>query len=383
VRQTLSACIITLDEEKRLPACLAGLGFCDEIVVVDSGSTDRTRELAQAAGATVIDNPWPGFAAQRNVALDRAGGDWVLEIDADERVEPHLAASIQTFLAAAPPVAAAVLPMREKFLGRELGPSSRYPRYRMRLFRRGAYRHDEARTVHEGLWPDSPVAALEGNLRHELAGSLGEAFRDASAYARLEAAQRPRPDGREALLGIVVRPLVKFVYRAGPYGGWRDGWRGLLKIAIECGGDSLTTLRRLGGTAAGDDGLGQSPPRLGSVRLLGVALSARGARRLEPWLAAAAAAGADVSLIAPDGPAAGVVRRRPLRGGLGALLRALDAEEQLRQVDALIFAGARERALLRLAPRALRGAAAARSPREDPVGALAAVTVATRKQKGT
>jgi hypothetical protein len=383
LRQTLSACIIAFEEEERLPGCLASVAFCDEIVVVDSGSRDRTREIARAAGATVVENPWPGFAAQRNIALDRASGDWVLEVDADERVDARLAESIGAFLATPPQERAAVLSMREIFLGGELGPSSRYPRYRMRLFRRDAYRHDESRTVHEGLWPDSPMATLEGDLRHELAGSLGEALRDAAAYARLEAAQRPRPDGREAVLGILVRPLVKFAYRVLPYGGWRDGWRGLLKIGLECGADSLTTIHRLGAPTTGGagGGFGQSPPLLGSVRLVGVAMGARGARRVEPWLREAAAAGADVALIAPGEAGPGGVRRRSLNGGLPALLRALDAEEQLRQVDALVLSGARERLLLRAAPGALRGATPPLSPADDPRAAVAAVQAATRMQK--
>src|SRR4051812_45021242 len=112
--ETVTACVIASDEERRLPACLESLGFCDEIVVVDGGSRDRTRELARAAGAQVVDNPWPGFAAQRNVALDHARGDWVLEIDADERVDPVLAASIRAMLAAPPrDVRMAALPMRD------------------------------------------------------------------------------------------------------------------------------------------------------------------------------------------------------------------------------------------------------------------------------
>lgn len=200
MKETIAACVIARDEERRLPGCLASLDFCDEVIVVDSGSRDRTREIAAAAGARVVEHPWSGFAVQRNVALDQASCDWVLEVDADERVSPELAAEVRAMLEDPPDgVRMAALPMRDVFLGLGLGRSARYPRYRHRLFRRGAFRHDEARTVHEGLWPDGPTAALEGELRHLLASSWSEALRDAIAYARLEAAQRPRPGAREAL----------------------------------------------------------------------------------------------------------------------------------------------------------------------------------------
>jgi hypothetical protein len=354
----LSACIIARDEERSLPACLRSVGFCDQVVVVDSGSRDRTVAIAREAGAEVYENPWPGFAAQRNLALDRADGDWVLEIDADERVTPELAAEIERFLAAPPgDVDMAAIPMRDVFLGRPLGPSIRYPRYRHRLFRRGAYRHDESRAVHEGLWPNGPVAPLAGELRHLLAQSWGEAIADALAYARLESSQRGRPGAGELLVGVLLRPLAKLAYRLFLYGGWRDGWPGAARIGLECAGDSLATVLRLrDGSAEGPGGFGQEPPRLGPPKVVGLALTRAGADRLLPWLQRADAADADVALLGARPSAATTVRRRPLAGrGPTALVQALDAEDQARPVDALLPAGARERWLLNLVPAALRG----------------------------
>src|SRR4051812_37368195 len=150
----LSACIIARDEQAHLPDCLASVAFCDEIVVVDSGSRDATREIARAAGATVVDQPWLGYGAQRNVAIDHAAGAWILEVDADERVSPELRAEIEAFVADAPAgVDLGGLPLRDVFLGRPLGPSAKYPKYRHRPFRRHAYRHDQHRAGHEGLIP--------------------------------------------------------------------------------------------------------------------------------------------------------------------------------------------------------------------------------------
>ncbi|HEY5942638.1 MAG TPA: glycosyltransferase family 2 protein, partial [Solirubrobacterales bacterium] len=296
--ETITACVIARDEEERLPDCLASVEFCDQVVVVDSGSRDRTRELAAAAGATVVENPWPGFSAQRNVALDHATGDWVLEIDADERVSPELADELRTFLTAPPAgIEMGALPMRDVFLGKALGPSIRYPRYRHRFFRRSAFRHDESRSVHEGLWPAGPVHPFAGELRHLLASSWAEARADARAYARLEAAQRRRPGAAEAVAGIFVRPPAKLAYRLFLYGGWRDGARGFAKIGLECGADSLATVYRLRHSSGqGVSGFGQEPPRLGPVRIVGVARGRRGATRLAGWLEEAAAAGADVAL---------------------------------------------------------------------------------------
>jgi Glycosyl transferase family 2 len=379
--ETISACVIASDEEERLPACLASVGFCDEVVVVDGGSHDRTGEIARAAGARVVENPWPGFGAQRNVALDHAGGDWVLEIDADERVSPELAQEIRAFLADPPAaVRMTAIPMRDSFLGGVLGPSGRYPRYRHRLFRREAFRHDESRSVHEGLWPDGPTHPFEADMTHLLAASWREALRDAHAYARLEGTQRSRPGAGEALTGIFLRPVVKFAYRVLLYGAWRDGWRGLAKVWLECGADALATVYRLRqGAADGKGGFGQEPPRLGPVRIVGVALGDGRTARLAPWLEAAAAAGADVGLIAPGGTASAGVRRRRLRGaGIGELVRALDAEDQLRPIDALLLAGRRERRRLRLAPGALRGAIAPLDPDFPPERAVRAVEERTR-----
>jgi hypothetical protein len=379
--ESLTACVIATDEERRLPACLESLSFCDEVIVVDGGSRDRTREIARAAGAAVVDNPWQGFPAQRNVALDHAKGDWVLEIDADERVSPELAAELCSLLADPPPgVRMVALPMRDLFLGRELGPSIRYPRYRHRMFRRGAFRHDESRSVHEGLWPDGPVHPANGRLVHVLASSLGEAVRDARAYAWLEAAQRSRPGPVEAMTGLTLRPLAKFWYRALLYGGWRDGWPGLAKIWLECSADAWSTAHRLRrGTENGVPGFGQQPPRVGPVRVVGVALGERDASRIAAWLVEAAAAGADVSLISPEAAGAAGVRRRRLESAApGELLRALDAEDQVRPIDALIPAGRRERMMLRLVPSSLRGAVAPLDPSEPAEEATRGVHARTR-----
>jgi hypothetical protein len=336
--------------------------------VVDSGSTDDTVQIARSRGAVVVEQPWLGFAAQRNVALDHAHGEWVLEIDADERISPQLRAEIEAFLAAPPPaVNLAGLPLREMFLGRPLGRAAKYPKYRHRLLRRGAHRHDERRTVHEGLVPDGPVHPFQGDLVHLLATSWREAVGDAWRYARLEAGQlRARRTPGACAMGALVRPGVKFVYRLTIDGGWRDGWAGVAKIALDCATDSVVWVRYalgLHGRVRGDSGVAQGQhygarkERRGCARVVGVASGEQAQTQAQAWLSAAAAAGADVSLIAP-GRSSG---RAPMRvrdldhAGALTLIRALDAEEQLRPLDAVVAFGARAKLLVRAVPRDLRG----------------------------
>jgi glycosyltransferase involved in cell wall biosynthesis len=260
MRETVSACMIVKDEAERLPDALASVAFCDEVVVVDSGSADATVAIAEARGATVVRNPWPGFAAQRNVAIDHAHGDWVLEIDADERVSAELRSAIEAFLdGPSGGFDQATLARRNVFLGRPLGRAAKFPEYHTRLLRRGRFRHDERRQVHEGVSPAGPVAPLEGELTHLLAGDLREALGDAWRDGRLEAAHaqiEPSPAG--IVRGVALRPAAKFAYRVVVDGGWRDGWRGIALITIECAADASVWVRLAAGgppaTAAGAPG---------------------------------------------------------------------------------------------------------------------------------
>lgn len=388
-RASVSACIIARDEAETLPACLASVAFCDEVVVVDSGSADGTPLLAERAGARVVHQQWLGYARQRNIAIDHARSDWILEIDADERVVEALRAEIEGFLANPPAgVDLAALPCRQHFLGHRLGPAAKYPMYRHRMFRRGTYRHDENRTVHEGLIPVGRVHPFKGDLDHVLARHLGEALRDMWGHARLEAGQvsAPASAGR-VLTGVVLRPLAKVGWRLVVDGGWRDGWAGLVKIVLDAASDSIVWIRHATGRTRerGDSGVrpgvhfGARVHHRGAPRVLAVALGARAARRAADWLGSAPA-DADTALVT-DAPPLGVGVRVRDAGGPGplAITRALDAEAQLRTADAVVPFGRRAERILPWLPGAVRGTTLPIDPSRASLAAVMAQIAATRE----
>ena len=388
-RERVAACLIVQNEQDRLPAALASVKFCDEIVVVDGGSTDRTMEIARQAGARVIENAWPGFARQRNLAIDSADSDWILEVDADERVSAVLRQSIEELLAAAPATDMAVCPLRNRFLGGLLGPSAKYPAYRSRLFRRGAYRHDQSRAVHEGLEKAERPLILEGDLEHELASTIREALSDTWGYARLESQHVARPSHRGTyLVGIVLRPLGKFVYRTVIDGGWRDGWRGLLKIWLDVTSDALVWTRVLVGNnprspAALENETAPSSQRhfgrraAALPKVVALADAGRPAQAAQRWLEKLHDAGLDVTLITEQSisdselPTQTIRRLRPV-----AVMRAIDLEMQIQAIHAVVAFGRRARLISRLLPSSLRPSIDGLSSDLDPAGALATIHAA-------
>ena len=395
----LSACIIALDEERDIAECLRSLEFCDEVVVVDSGSVDRTREIAAAAGALVIQQPWLGFGAQRNVAIDHANGHWILEVDADERVSPSLAAEIAAFLLDPPAgVRIGALPRREVLAGHPLGPSVKYPVYQHRLFDPTVYRHDEGVTVHEGLVPMGRVHAFTGELTHRLAHSWLQFATEAITYARLDAAQLRAPrTWRSRASGAIVRPLAKFAWRLCVNGGWRDGLAGVAMIARDCAYDSIVwlspapTLIASRETAVGSGHYGSRRWPRGEPHVVVVGYGNNAAAAAVRWAEMAQTEGLDVTLMTDTG-----IERQPARASrhdvlgvparplpsrsLVALLRALSAEEGLRTIDAVIPFGTRARLQCRLVPRALFGVMA--PPPRPPTPSVLREQVATARRQG-
>jgi glycosyltransferase involved in cell wall biosynthesis len=227
-RAPLSACIVTRDEEDRLGDCLASIDWCDEIVVVDSHSTDRTRDIAAAAGARVIERDWPGHVAQKDFAVRQARHDWVLCIDADERVSPELAKEIVELRDAGFPDRAGWEVLRvSEYLGRWIRHGTWYPDPKLRLFdrRRGRW---GGRDPHDRVEIDGPRGRLRGELLHHPYRNLEEHLATIDRYTTIMAGQLHEAGRRARLRDLVLRPPARFFVYYVVRGGWRDGWRGLL-----------------------------------------------------------------------------------------------------------------------------------------------------------
>ncbi len=228
----LSLCVITRDAAAEIADCLASAPFAGEVVVVDSGSCDDTVEIARRRGARVIEREWPGFGAQKQFAVGAATHDWVLCLDADERVTPELARAIAREMEA-PRAAAFALARRNRFLGRWLAHGEGYPDWNLRLFDRRRARWSED-PVHEHVLAEGPVVRLRGDLLHASAESLDDYLAKQNRYTTLQAAAMHARGERAGLARLVLSPLARFVRFYVLKLGFLDGVAGLVHIAIGC-----------------------------------------------------------------------------------------------------------------------------------------------------
>ena len=231
-RPTLSVAIITLNEEANLARTLDSVRWADEIFVVDSGSTDATRAIAEAHGAHFVTEAWRGFAAQKNFALGLCTSDWVLSLDADEVVSPELAAAMQKAIAALPAHTAYALPRRNLFLGRWMRHGGYSPDAKLRLFPRGQGSFQDT-PVHETVVFGGSTVTLTGDLLHPAYPTLASYLEHMQRYSTLGAGiatERGRTGrGLVAFLnGVLLNPLLTLCYNYGLRGGFLDGREGLL-----------------------------------------------------------------------------------------------------------------------------------------------------------
>jgi glycosyltransferase involved in cell wall biosynthesis len=231
----LSACIITFNEAQRIEECLRSLSFCDEIVVVDSHSSDATRELAASLGARVIERDWPGYRSQKQFAVDAARCDWVLCLDADERVSPQLreeivAARERGFAG----YAGYSLARITDYFGRFLRHGNAYPDRLVRLFDRrcGGWAGLE---IHENTRIRGRTGRLRGQLTHYPYRSLGDHLARMQRYADLMAHALHQRGRRCGLFPVLFNPQWRFVRGYLLRLGFLDGWRGLVFALIEAG----------------------------------------------------------------------------------------------------------------------------------------------------
>jgi glycosyltransferase involved in cell wall biosynthesis len=222
----ISATIITYNEERNIARAIESLRCADEIIVVDSGSTDRTVELAQNLGATVIDSPWPGYAKQKNLAAERAANDWILSIDADEAISEGLEGELWHIKKSGPQYDAYTMPRLAKYLGQWIFHSGWYPDRKVRLYHRAkaTWKGDY---VHESVEVTGTTGHLEGQLLHHTCDSLSEHLRTLDRYTTLAAEQIVDQTGHVPYWKMVFEPLWTFINTFFFKRGFLDGPEGL------------------------------------------------------------------------------------------------------------------------------------------------------------
>lgn len=232
MRPPLSAVIITHNESARIADCLDSVSFCDEILVVDSGSTDGTQRICLARNARLIEQPWLGYGAQKRFAVAQAKHDWVLCIDADEIITSELRSSIEQAIARNGTRAYA-LPRRNRFMGRWLAHGEGYPDLCLRLFDRQVANWSDD-PVHEKVETNEFVRHLKGDLLHNSAISLEHYLDKQNRYTTLQANAMIASGKRVGMLSVVASPIIRFIKFYLLHQGFRDGLPGLVHISIGC-----------------------------------------------------------------------------------------------------------------------------------------------------
>ena len=223
----ISAILITYNEEADLPQALESLrGVADEIVVVDSGSTDRTQEIARDLGARVVVRPFTNYGEQKNFAAAQAAHEWLLSLDADERLNEELRASLAAWKRSEPQYRAYRINRKPNYLGGWIRHSGWYPEYCTRLYRRDAGRFVGA--LHESVQVNGDVGRLRGDILHYTIRSLGEHYAKMEVYTSKAAEDLYARGRRNWRGGMWVAAPWTFVQRLFFQLGFLDGYRGAL-----------------------------------------------------------------------------------------------------------------------------------------------------------
>lgn len=231
----VTATVITHNEAANIEAALASVDFADEIVVVDSESTDDTVAIARRFTDRVFVRPWPGYVAQKNFAAEQASHEWIMSLDADERVSPDLAREIKGVLGANEGPAATIagyrVPRVTFHLGRWMRSTDWYPDYQLRLYDRRRARWT-GRHVHESVKADGPVAQLRGELLHYAYRDLSHHLQTIDRYTTLAARQMFEDGRRAGFWDLALHPPAAFLRNYLLRGGFRDGVPGLIVSAM-------------------------------------------------------------------------------------------------------------------------------------------------------
>jgi glycosyltransferase involved in cell wall biosynthesis len=245
-RLKISAAIITFNEEDKIGDCLKSLLWTDEIIVVDSHSTDRTREIALKLGAKVIERDWPGHAEQKNFALEQCSHEWVISLDADERVSGELLDELRRLLADPGSYRLAdgySMPRKVFYIDRWIEHCGWYPAPKTRLARKSKSRWGGV-NPHDSLQVDSRVGRLKGDIYHLSFDSIEDHFRTIDSFTRVGAAEAFKAGKRANILDITFRPLFTFVKMFFLKRGFLDGIPGFIACTLS-GFHTFTKYRRL------------------------------------------------------------------------------------------------------------------------------------------
>jgi glycosyltransferase involved in cell wall biosynthesis len=227
---------ITKNEERNIAACLESVCWADERIVVDASSTDRTTEVARRYTDHVFIRGWPGYGPQKNFAIDHCTADWILVLDADERVTESLGQEIRRMLSgnadAGRPVAFEI-PRRNFFYGKWIRGGGLFPDYQIRLFRRGAARYDET-LLHERLQITGPIGRLTSCLDHHSMPTVAEHVRKMIRYTTLGAQEKLKDRACVSFLDLGANHLVTIIKTYLLRRGYRDGVHGLV-VALFAG----------------------------------------------------------------------------------------------------------------------------------------------------
>jgi len=225
-RESITAIVMTFNEEHNIQGCLETLTWVDELIVADTGSTDRTVELARAYTETVLSLPWYGYGPTRNLALKEASRDWILFVDADERVTAELREVILAVLASRDyRFSAYRIPRRSNFIGRWIKGCGWYPGYVVRLSRKDYGKYTDV-TVHEHLEVEGKTATLKQDLIHYTDPDLEYYFKKFNLYTTLAADDMLRTSSRPRLHHLLLRPPSTFLKMYFLKSGFREGLEG-------------------------------------------------------------------------------------------------------------------------------------------------------------
>ncbi len=229
-KATLSVVIITYNEEANIRRTLESAAWADELIIVDSGSTDRTVEICREYTDNVVQQEWLGFARQKNMAIDKAAGDWILSLDADEPMEPALAEEIRGIIGSPKALDGYRIPRKTFFLNKQIRYGGWYPDRNLRLFRKGTGRFEE-RAVHEAIKVHGRIGNTRHAILHYAYPDLASYLASINKYSSLAVnimAEKGITRFKTSWVNILFRPVLTFVLKYFFRFGFLDGKHGLI-----------------------------------------------------------------------------------------------------------------------------------------------------------